>query len=214
MIDDEKTVNPKGLVHEETPSTNLTVVQTREDLLACIDISRANFGGIFSDSDLVEYMRMIEKNPHICFALKSNNQIVGYTGVAPLKSGVLPHVLAQTLPVKISPDDMEIFSPGAQIDLFLTVMAVKPSVSLLEKRMYGARLVSDLINRVKQWGREGVGIRTIAARSNTPDGLRLLRHIGFTEIIRVTPERRTFVIGVEESGIRSEEHTSELQSHS
>jgi hypothetical protein len=192
----------KKLMHKESMSTDLIVVRTREEMAACLDISRSVFGGgIFTDCDMDEYMRMIEKNPDICFALKSNNQIVGYTGIAPLKLGVLPHVLAQTLPVKILPDEMELFDPGVQIDLFLTVMAVKPDVSLIEKRMYGSRLVSDLIDRVKQWGRDGVDIKTIAARSNTPDGLHLLRHIGFTEVVRATPERRTFVIRVEESGI-------------
>lgn len=34
-----------------------------------------------------------------------------------------------------------------------------------------------------------------------PDGIRLMRHAGFTEIEPLTPERRTFVIDVEESGI-------------
>jgi hypothetical protein len=33
------------------------------------------------------------------------------------------------------------------------------------------------------------------------DGVRLVRHIGFTEIIPFTPERRTFVINVEKSSI-------------
>lgn len=202
------------LMHKESISAGVTVVQTREEMIACLDISRSIWGGIFSDCDLDEYMRMVEKNPYICFALKSNDQIVGYTGIAPLKMGVLPHVLAQTLPVKISPDEMETFDPGVQMDLFLTVMAVKPSVSLIEKRMYGAKLVSDLIERVKQWGSEGVDIKTIAARSNTSDGLHLLRHIGFTEIVRATPERRTFVIKVEESGIPFiEEYKEALAKH-
>ena len=34
-----------------------------------------------------------------------------------------------------------------------------------------------------------------------PDGIRLMRHAGFTELEQLTPERRTFVIDVEESSI-------------
>jgi hypothetical protein len=34
-----------------------------------------------------------------------------------------------------------------------------------------------------------------------PDGVRLMKHIGFTEMIPLTPERRTFSINVKESGI-------------
>jgi hypothetical protein len=47
----------------------------------------------------------------------------------------------------------------------------------------------------------GIPLGTIAARSNTPDGIRLMKGIGFTEIEPLTPERRTFVINIKESGI-------------
>jgi len=50
-------------------------------------------------------------------------------------------------------------------------------------------------------GKKGISIDTIAARSNMPDGIRLMKHAGFTEIGPLTPERRTFIINVQESGI-------------
>src|SRR5947209_20510804 len=34
-----------------------------------------------------------------------------------------------------------------------------------------------------------------------PDGIRLMKGIGFTEIEPLTPERRTFIINIKESGI-------------
>jgi hypothetical protein len=49
-------------------------------------------------------------------------------------------------------------------------------------------------------GEGGISIGTIGARSNMPDGIRLMKGIGFTEIERLTPERRTFIINIKESG--------------
>ena len=34
-----------------------------------------------------------------------------------------------------------------------------------------------------------------------PDGIRIMKGIGFTEIEPLTPERRTFIINIKESGI-------------
>jgi hypothetical protein len=34
-----------------------------------------------------------------------------------------------------------------------------------------------------------------------PDGIRLMKHVSFTEISRATPERRTFIINVKECSL-------------
>jgi hypothetical protein len=45
----------------------------------------------------------------------------------------------------------------------------------------------------------------MVARSTKPDGIRLLRSIGFTEILSTT-DKKNFVIDVERSGIREITH--------
>jgi hypothetical protein len=178
----------------------ITVVTTREEMKECLDISQTVFGCV-EDDILDESMRMIEKNPYICFALRSNDQIVGYTGITPLKPGKMESVLAQTLPVRVSPEDMEVFEAGKNLDIYIGVMVVKPGFNPLVKHTYGSRLIANFIDVIVGCGEKGVSIGTIAARSNTADGIRLMRHAGFTEIKRATPERRTFVINVEQSAI-------------
>ena len=41
----------------------------------------------------------------------------------------------------------------------------------------------------------------IKAHSAKPDGIRLMRHIGFTEVVASIPGMHDFMIDVEESGI-------------
>jgi hypothetical protein len=50
-------------------------------------------------------------------------------------------------------------------------------------------------------GRRGIVIRSIKAHSNTPDGVRMMRHLGFTETEAAIPNMRDFVIDVAPSGI-------------
>lgn len=125
----------------------------------------------------------------------------GYLAVMPLKIGRLEKVLSQTIPVKIDADDIEDYSNSKKIDLYLHAIGIRPGFSTTEKHTYGARLVNGLVEIAVSMGNRGIEIETIAARSNMPDGVRLMKHAGFTEIEPLTPERRTFVINVRESAI-------------
>jgi hypothetical protein len=174
-------------------------VTTREEMRECQEISQALFG--VGRDTVDERMKLLEKNPDTYHMLKDENQIIGYTAIMPLKPGKLHDVLKQTIPVYISPDDIEDFSSNKEIDLYLHAIGVKPGFTKLEKHIYGSKLVSGLINLIMEMGRKGVSINTIAARSNMPDGVRLLKGLGFTEIEPLTPERRTFIIEVSKSGI-------------
>lgn len=187
-------------MYREKQSTNFIRVTSREEMGKCLDISQELFG--IGREILDECMEMIERNPYICYALKASDQTtIGYTGITPLKPGKLGGVLAQTLPVRTLPEDMEVFESGKHLDIYIGVMAIKPGLTNAEKRTYGSRLISELAEVIIELGRKGIIIGTVAARSNSADGIRLLKHAGFTEIPRATPERRTFIINVKESGM-------------
>lgn len=47
----------------------------------------------------------------------------------------------------------------------------------------------------------GIIIRSIKAHSTKPDGIRLMRHMGFTELETTIPGMHDFVIQVADSGI-------------
>jgi hypothetical protein len=145
-------------------------------------------------------MKVLEKNPYTYYVLKDENEIVGFVVIMPLKPGKLNSILAQTLPVEIAPEDIEVFEEGKNIDLYLSGIGVKPIFSNKEKHFYGSRLISGLIGAITGFAEKGISIGVIAGRSNMPDGTRLMRHAGFTEIEPLTPERKTFIINAKESG--------------
>jgi hypothetical protein len=81
------------------------------------------------------------------------------------------------------------------------VVGVKPGLSKVDKRIYSTQLIKGLLDVFIEFGRKGVLIRTIIARSGTPDGIHILRHMGFTETTQTSPRKRNFIIEVEESGL-------------
>lgn len=187
------------IIHRKTKPTQFMRVTTKQEMIECQEISQALFG--VGRATVDERMKLLERNPITYHLLKSEDQIIGYVAMMPLKPGRLEKVLKQTIPVSIEPEDIEELKEGSSIDLYLHAIGVKPGFTLTEKHTYGSRLVAELITQIIELGKQGITIGTIAARSNTPDGIRLMRHAGFTEIEPLTPERRTFVIEVEESGI-------------
>lgn len=179
--------------------TRFLRVTSEEEMTECQEISQALFG--VGRTTVKDRMKLLEKNPDTYHMLQDENQVIGYVAAMPLKHDKLEQVLNQTLPVQINSEDLDDFTGEKKIDLYLHAIGVKPGFSTAEKHAYGARLVSGLMNVIVEWGKKGVEIGTIAARSNMPDGIRLMRHMGFTEIEPLTPERRTFMIDVKSSGI-------------
>ncbi|EFH81764.1 hypothetical protein [Ktedonobacter racemifer] len=187
------------LLHRKRNTTQFLQVTNEEEMRECMEISQALFS--VGRETVKDRMKLLQKNPYTYHMLRDDTQIIGYTATMPLKNGRLEKVLSQTIPVKIGEDDIAEDVDGNTIDLYLHAIGVKPGYSMVEKHSYGARLVSGIIELILDFGKRGITINTIAARSNMPDGIRLMRHAGFTEIEPLTPERRTFVIDVKESGI-------------
>jgi hypothetical protein len=185
-------------LQKKNKPTQFVRVKTIEEIVECMEISNALFGA--ERSDVNKHMRILGKNPETYYMIKDEDQAIGYTAIWPVKPGKLNDLLAQTIPVKISPEDIETFEKGKSIDLYINVIGIKPGFTKDEKRAYGARLVSGLIGVIVNLGKRGISIGTIGARSAMPDGIRLMKGIGFMEIEPLTPERRTFIIDVKQSG--------------
>jgi hypothetical protein len=174
-------------------------VTSEKEMNECLNISKALFGA--ERGDITKHMRILEKNPETYYMLRDEDQILGYTAIWPIKPGKLNNLLAQTIPVKISSEDIETFEDGKNIDIYVNVIGIRPGFTKREKILHGSRLTAGLIGVITSLGDRGIFIGTIGARSNMSDGIRLMKDIGFTEIEPLTPERRTFIINVKESGI-------------
>ena len=182
-------------------STKFIKVTTREQMIECQEISQELFG--VGRDTVDERMLLVAKNPETYHFLEDENskEIVGYIAIMPLKTGRLEKVLSQDIPVKIDAKDIETFDKPKKIDLYLHAIGVKPKFNAAEKHTYGARLVHGLMELIIELGEKGINIETITARSYTPDGIRLMKHAGFTEITPLSPGRRTFIVDVKNSGI-------------
>ncbi len=174
---------------------------TADDLKATVQITRVLFGLRESDEEtLARRLSWIKRNPDIFYVLKSDGQVVGYAAMLPLKPDKIERILSGEESSQLTnADEIEEFKPEKPISIYLVAAGVIPGLSHFEKRSYGARIVSGMVNAIIDLGKRGVIIETLAARSDTPDGIRIMKK-GFTEIPSTT-HARNFVIKVRESGM-------------
>jgi hypothetical protein len=187
------------IIQRRNRHTQFEKVKTAEEMKECLEINQVLFG--FGADLLDNCMETIEKNPETHYMLKDEEQIIGHTALWPVKPNKLNNTLAQVRPVRAPIEDIETFDSRKEVSLYIVTIAIRPGFAKADKRFYGSRLVSGLRETIINLGERGISINTIAARSNMPEGIRLMKGIGFTEITPITPERRTFIIEVEKSGI-------------
>ena len=188
------------LTHREITHSDIIRVKNRDEMRECLNIAQSTFG-LVNEKTLDDCMGRIEKNPYCFHAIKNGEKFVGFVGLVPLKEGTLDEVLAQSLPITIPHENIETFHAGSITEVYISIMVTRIDASLKERRLWGSRMISFIEQLIEEWGHQGITIKTIAARSDTADGIRLLKHFGFTEIKKATPDRRTFVIDIDRSGI-------------
>jgi predicted DNA-binding transcriptional regulator AlpA len=174
---------------------------TKEDMPECVQLSAAIFGGL-NIIPLEKRIAWLEKNPDIDYIVRHEGELMGYASIVPLSPEILEPLLKDEIYAKdLTPDEIEQFKPGKPIQLYIMAMGVKPRLSKLEKRTYASRLIKGIVKEIIEMGGRGIDIETIIARSETPDGIHILRHLGFTEVPSEVPGTRNFIIEVAKSGI-------------
>lgn len=173
---------------------------TIEDVPDCARLSDEFFSGLHFDVD--KQIAWMKKNPDICYVVKDEGKVVGYVLLLPLDPQKIENILrGEESSLDLETEDIEEFIPGKPVHVYMASIVVSGKGSLAERRTYGARLVGGILKTLIDLGRRGIILKTIAARSSKPDGIRLLRGIGFTELLSNT-DRKNFVIDVEKSGIK------------
>ncbi len=165
-----------------------------------MEISRSIFGNSIIPAET--RIQWLKKNADTFFILKSEDLIVGYASILPLKQEIIEKLIREEISGEdITADNVEEFLPDTPTHIYIMAIGVDPQYSTHEKHQYGARLVSGLFSLIRDLGQRGVIIKTITARSHKPDGIRLLRKLGFPQIQSPVPGKRLFIVKVEESGI-------------
>lgn len=181
-------------------SASVFAKATIEDVPDCARLSDEFFGGLHFDIE--KQIAWMKKNPDICYVVKDEGKVVGYVLMLPLNPPKIERFLrGEESSLDLETEDIEEFIPGKPAHIYMASIAVTGKASLFERRTYGARLVGGLLKTLIDMGKRGIILETIAARSSKPDGIRLLRGIGFTELLSNT-DKKNFIIDVEKSGIK------------
>ncbi len=177
------------------------VKATVEDMPEAVALSAQVFG----DLNIIPFEKRIQwlqKNPDIDYLLKQDDQVIGYFSLVPLRPETIDDLLKRRRFAKeLTVDDILTYEPGVPVDLYGMAIGVRPGTSLNKKREWGKVLLIGARRAILGLGERGIVIRSIQAHSTFPDGIRILRHIGFTEVVSGVTGMRDFIIDVEQSGL-------------
>ncbi len=172
---------------------------TKEDIPECVDLLISIFGG---GNTTPRRQSWLGKNPEVCYLVRSKGKVVGCAFVLPLTVEKIHEIFKDQGSASITgitSDDIQELHPDRPAHLYLVSVGVKIG-SELAKRTRGQTLIRGLIKVLFSLGKRGISIDNIAGRSETKDGINLMKHMGFTEVESIT-FNRNFIIEVKQSGI-------------
>ena len=198
----------------DNPTTRFELA-TDEDMPAIVEISRR----IFGDPTIPVETRLtwLHKNPETFHVLRNQaGQLVGYASLLPLSKMVIDRFVRDEIEASdITGDEVYSFVPGKPYHLYIMAIGVDPRFSTAEKHEYGAALMRGIYAFLFDLAEQGIEIETITARSHKPDGLRLLRKMGFAQLRSPVPGKDLFFVRVADAGfylfVRYSELLSEWQ---
>ncbi len=122
----------------------------------------------------------MQANPDMDYVIKKEGIVVGYVTIKPYKKGIMNKIVeGDMLARDVSPNDILPFISQTPLEC-LVGTAVRAGVYQPEK--YGMRLISGAIKVFRDFAEKGVVISKLYANSETPDGIKLCRDLGFKDI--------------------------------
>ena len=153
----------------------------------------------FSKINIEKRAVWIEKNPDVCYVLRSEGKIVGCAFVMPLDEQKILKILNSHVKPPTHAQDILLYESGQHYTLYVRSVVVLQSVPKLYKRYWGAKLIADIIKEVVNLGSRGVIVDKVYAQTDTRHVERLLKAIGFSQIISPTGSKN-FMLDVSASG--------------
>jgi hypothetical protein len=182
---------------------------TKEDIPTCIEIGTSTYPGIQQGiTSLETRLAWLDKNPDLYYVVKHRDEVVGYTAIIPMRPEKIQKILRNKEFMKdVKPEEIQEFKPGTPLHIYIATMRTKLGISRTEKRGYGVRLIGGLITTLIELIDKGVIMDTLYARSETVDGIRALKHMGFSEIssTRTSPTTvyKNFVLKMDNTGTKT-----------
>jgi hypothetical protein len=196
---------PEGVI---TRDARFHVVETDEDIKEVLRINAALFGpSKLSQEELIRARRAwLDRNPEIYHVLEYQGKIVGFLSLLPLPLDTINKLMRDEIGVsQVSLDDILPCAPGHQpINIFIQTYGIDPvfntkNTQELFKRL-GSWLAKGVMNMLIEWGKNGVEVSKIFARSDTEYGIYTSIGLGFEEV--PAPEgvhKRVFIMDVASS---------------
>lgn len=188
-----------------TKDARFRPAKSDEDIKEVLRINAALFGpSKFTEAELVHARRAwLDRNPEIYHVLEYQGKIVAFLSLLPLQYETVQKLVRGEIGVSEVPlSDIQPHAPGHPIDIFVQTLGVDPAFEEDQKtyKKFGAWMIKGIMNMFYNWGRNGIEIGKVFARSDTFHGAYTSIGLGFEEV--PAPEgvhKRIFVMDVARS---------------
>lgn len=166
-----------------------------DDMSGIYDVM-AKFWGTLYIPTVEQRLTWYQINPEFDYVVKREGIVTGYITLLPLKHEIMKKLMAGEIGTKdLQPNDILPFTPGNPLECWVG-LAVKPGV--FRQEAYGIYLISGMLKKIQELAGRGITIARLYAKSETPDGIRMSKRIGF-EDITPSPNQmpRQFILDLE-----------------
>ena len=175
-------------------------VATKEDMPEIVGLLIKVFGG----GDTTEKRNTwLDRNPKSAFVVRSHGKVRGCIFILSVSEEKITGLFGKDSygTSDIEAKDILPFEIGKPTNLFLLSMASDDvGAGRTNRRKWGSMIVRGLFRHIEDLGKRGIPVRIVASRSSLPDGIRLMRHIGFWEM-EPYGKRKNFIIEMKRSGL-------------
>lgn len=156
---------------------------TINDIDAEVELASLVFGARASLPEAVSRRTSyLEKNPNTTYHLYNGDHLVAYINIFPFNQSAIAAFRDGTRGWLLGVDNMEQFTPGKPLECIIIDIATTPTVPPERRGTYAQVLLENFTKRLEEWGEKGIDITKVYAASNTPSGIRIIKHAGFSVI--------------------------------
>lgn len=153
-------------------------IATADDAQGIYDVIASLWGTLYT-TPVKTRLSWYQSNPDIDFVVKQDGEILGYVTIMPLKHDVIEKLMEGKIRGwDIKASDVLPYVPEKPVECYVGA-AIKAGVQHQEK--YGMRLLSGTMKELREFAKQGIIIKKLYAVSDTPDGEKLSRDLGFEE---------------------------------
>jgi len=165
-----------AIQYAEDPAT--FSVATEEDAQGIYDVI-ASLWGTLHTTPIETRLDWYKSNPEIDYVVKKEGVVVGYVTIMPLEHEIIEKLMSGKIRGwDIRPENVLPFKPGVPLECY-TGIAIRTGIYKQEK--YGMRLLLGIMDTLKELSKRGVLIKRLYAVSDTPEGIKLSKGLGFEE---------------------------------